>query len=223
MTQETLISVEETPIAQDEPVLSSSAGTLLRSYREKFGVKLDVLASTLRVPVAKLQALEEDRLDLLPDAVFARALALAVCRHLKTDATPVLALLPGQDVSRLAVKDERGIDSPLHRPSFLPQSSFLAIQGFFTPMRIAALVVLGLAILLAVWPDVPLWTGVPKQEATSEATLEPEAPVPAVVLPPVVESVAPTEVNTQNMVITQVQSSAISPPASSASGANNGR
>jgi cytoskeleton protein RodZ len=223
MTQETLISVEETPIAQDEPVLSSSAGTLLRSYREKFGVKLDVLASTLRVPVAKLQALEEDRLDLLPDAVFARALALAVCRHLKTDATPVLALLPGQDVSRLAVKDERGIDSPLHRPSFLPQSSFLAIQGFFTPMRSAALVVLGLAILLAVWPDVALWTGAPKQEATSEATLEPEAPVPAVVLPPVVESVAPTEVNTQNMVITQVQSSAISPPASSASGANNGR
>ena len=167
--------------------------------------------------------LEEDRLDLLPDAVFARALALAVCRHLKTDATPVLALLPGQDVSRLAVKDERGIDSPLHRPSFLPQSSFLAIQGFFTPMRSAALVVLGLAILLAVWPDVALWTGAPKQEATSEATLEPEAPVPAVVLPPVVESVAPTEVNTQNMVITQVQSSAISPPASSASGANNGR
>jgi cytoskeleton protein RodZ len=223
MTQETPIPVEETPIAQDEPVLSSSAGTVLRSYREKFGVKLDVLASTLRVPVAKLQALEEDRLDLLPDAVFARALALAVCRHLKTDATPVLALLPGQDVSRLAVKDERGIDSPLHRPSFLPQSSFLAIQGFFTPMRIAALVVLGLAILLAVWPDVPLWTGAPKQEATSEATLEPEVPAPAVVLPPVVESVSPTEVSSQHMVITQVQSSAISPPASSASGANNGR
>lgn len=223
MTQETPISVEETPIAPNEAVMSSSAGTVLRGYREKLGVKLDVLASTLRVPEAKLQALEDDRLDLLPDAVFARALALAVCRHLKTDATPVLALLPGQDVSRLAVKDERGIDSPLHRPSFLPQSSFLAIQGFFTPMRSAACVVLGLAVLLAVWPDVPLWTASPKQEAASEAAVEAQVPAPAVVLPPVLESVPPAEVSTQQMVITPVQSSAIAPPASSASGANNGR
>ena len=222
MTQETPLSVEETPTAQDSPALSSSAGAVLRSYREKFGVKLDVLASTLRVPVAKLQALEEDRLDLLPDAVFARALALAVCRHLKTDAAPVLALLPGQDVSRLAVKDERGIDSPLHRPSFLPKSGFLAIQGFFTPMRSAALVVLGLAVLLAVWPDVQLLTGTPKQDASSEAVMEPEVAVPAPVLPGVVETVSPTEASSQQMVITQVQSSAISPPASSASGANNG-
>ena len=84
---------------------SATAGALLRQRREDAGFKLDVLAQALRVSSAKLEALEADRLDDLPDAMFARALTLAVCRQLKTDAAPVLALLPGQDVSRLAAKN----------------------------------------------------------------------------------------------------------------------
>jgi len=83
---------------------STTAGALLRQYREAQGFKLDVLAQALRVSPTKLQALEDDRLDELPDAMFARALTLTVCRQLKVDAAPVLALLPGQDVSRLAAK-----------------------------------------------------------------------------------------------------------------------
>ena len=39
----------------------------------------------------KLEALEDDRYDQLPDAVFARALASSVCRTLKVDPQPVLA------------------------------------------------------------------------------------------------------------------------------------
>jgi cytoskeleton protein RodZ len=48
----------------------------------------------LKVPQAKLEALEADRFDELPDATFARALATAMCRALKVDPAPVLALLP---------------------------------------------------------------------------------------------------------------------------------
>ena len=116
--------------------------------RTDVGLGVDALASAMRVPVAKLQALEDDRLDELPDAVFARALALAVCRQLKTDAAPVLALLPSQDVSRLAPKNERGLDFPLDRPSFLPQSSFVVVARLFTPMRWAALSLLVLALVV---------------------------------------------------------------------------
>src|SRR3989338_10209706 len=77
---------------QDEPGVS--AGSLIRQAREAAGLHIAALAVALKVPVKKLEALEADRLDLLPDAVFVRALAASVCRTLKIDAGPVLALLP---------------------------------------------------------------------------------------------------------------------------------
>ncbi len=71
-----------------------SAGTLLRQAREAAGIGQEDMARTLKVPVKKLDALETDQIDVLPDAVFARALAASVCRHLGMDAAPVLAALP---------------------------------------------------------------------------------------------------------------------------------
>ena len=71
-----------------------TAGTLLRQAREAVGMDVSVLASALKVPVGKLQALEADDFTALPDAVFARALASSVCRALKIDAAPVLQGLP---------------------------------------------------------------------------------------------------------------------------------
>ena len=73
---------------------SASAGALLRQAREAAGVHIDVLAGVLKVPVAKLQALEADHHAAFPDAVFMRALASSACRALKVDVAPVLALLP---------------------------------------------------------------------------------------------------------------------------------
>ncbi|HYE38489.1 MAG TPA: helix-turn-helix transcriptional regulator, partial [Ramlibacter sp.] len=51
-----------------------TAGALLRDAREAAGLHVATLAANLKVPVRKLEALEEDRYDLLPDAVFVRAL-----------------------------------------------------------------------------------------------------------------------------------------------------
>lgn len=53
------------------------------------------LAVALKVPVRKLEALEADRYEDLPDTVFVRALAASVCKSLKIDPAPVMALLPG--------------------------------------------------------------------------------------------------------------------------------
>jgi cytoskeleton protein RodZ len=53
-----------------------------------------MLAAAIKVPQRKLEALEADRYEELPDITFARALAQAVCRALKIDAEPVLARLP---------------------------------------------------------------------------------------------------------------------------------
>lgn len=62
-----------------------TAGELLRQAREAAGLHVAALAVSMKVPVKKLEALEADRLDLLPDAVFVRALASSVCRTLKID------------------------------------------------------------------------------------------------------------------------------------------
>ncbi len=71
-----------------------SAGTLLRGAREAAGLHIGALAVSLKIPVKKLEALEADDLEQLPDAVFARALAATVCRTLKIDPEPVLQQLP---------------------------------------------------------------------------------------------------------------------------------
>lgn len=84
-----------------EPLQPRSAGALLRAAREREGLHLAVLAATIKVSPAKLEALERDRHDQLPNATFARALAQSVCRSLKIDPRPVLALLPQQDAPPL--------------------------------------------------------------------------------------------------------------------------
>jgi len=71
------------------------AGALLRAARQQQGLHIAALAASIKVTPAKLEALESGRTHELPDATFTRALALTVCRVLKTDAAPVLALLPG--------------------------------------------------------------------------------------------------------------------------------
>ena len=75
-------------------VLAATAGQLLREARVKAGVHLAVLSVTLKVPVRQLEALEADEFDPGKGPVFYRGLASSVCRHLNTDAAPVLALLP---------------------------------------------------------------------------------------------------------------------------------
>lgn len=71
-----------------------TAGALLRAAREREGLHVAVLAATIKVAPAKLQALEQDQYGQLPNATFTRALAQSVCRSLKIDPRPVLALLP---------------------------------------------------------------------------------------------------------------------------------
>lgn len=90
------------PLAAAEPASPGrSAGAMLRAAREKQGLHIAVLAATIKVSTAKLEALEHDRFDELPNATFVRALAQSVCRSLKVDPRPILALLPTVDAAPL--------------------------------------------------------------------------------------------------------------------------
>ena len=213
MTHETL-SPADAAAPEHNAMPTATAGALLRGYRKDLGLDIDALASAIRVPAAKLQALEDDRLDVLPDAVFARALALAVCRYLKTDAAPVLALLPGQDVSRLAAKNERGLDFPLERPSLLPQSSFVVVSRWLTPVRWLALAIFALALVMGVWPtlhDLLVF----KNDTPSDVVTTPVSANSAVLPSTEIQPVTPDTANT-NMVVTTVHSAALVQSAASA-------
>lgn len=143
--------VTDTPAVEPAAaVVQTTAGRLLRQAREAAGVELSPLAMSLKVSVKKLEALEADRFDQLPDAVFVRALASSVCRALKIDAAPVLALLPQSGVPRLDY-DESGLNTPFHTPGDVAKTPFL--DRLSRPMVLAALAVLLGALVLIFFPS----------------------------------------------------------------------
>ena len=79
--------------------------------RETQGLHIAVLAAQIKVAPRKLEALEADRYDALPDVTFTRALAQTVCRQLRIDAEPVLARLPQGGAHRLE-HVARGLNTP---------------------------------------------------------------------------------------------------------------
>jgi len=124
-----------------------TAGMLLRRAREAAGMHVATLAVSLKVPVRKLEALEEDRYDLLSDAVFVRALASSVCRTLKIDAQPVLDRLPQSGKPRL-VQSGEGINAPFRAPSDGPRPSWLNPLTRPVGMAVALLLLGALGIIL---------------------------------------------------------------------------
>ena len=88
-----------------------SGGELLRKARESAGLHIAALAVALKVPVKKIEALEANRFDLLPDTVFVRALTSSVCRTLKIDPAPILEKMPVTTALHLKT-DESSINIP---------------------------------------------------------------------------------------------------------------
>lgn len=137
---------DEAVTGTPESVLPATAGSLLREAREASGLHIAALAVSMKVPVRKLEALEADRLGELPDAVFARALASSMCRALKIDPAPVLALLPSSS-SPLVSQVERGINAPFHSPGDVPAPGVVSQLSKPTMLVVLALLV-GAAVIL---------------------------------------------------------------------------
>ncbi len=131
--------VSEAAPPLSEPALPQTAGAWLRQQRQQRGLHIVALAAMLKVPQSKLEALEADRLQELHDATFIRALATAVCRALKVDAAPVMALLPRGSEPELHVS--RGLNKPYRERD--SRSEGLSLDSLKKP------VVWGSALLLA--------------------------------------------------------------------------
>jgi cytoskeleton protein RodZ len=172
----------------------ASAGALLRRAREKQGTHIAALAAAIKVAPRKLELLEADRFDELPDPSFTRALAQAVCRALKIDPAPVLALLP-QAGDRPLESVGKGINTPFReRSTRMPGSDRPIWQraGFWLPI-----VVIAIAVALYFMPSRLISTlSMPGGAASAAApaasaarvVTEPVAPVPAASAPLVTTS-----------------------------------
>ncbi len=122
-----------------------TAGGLLREARQASGMHIAALAVALKVPVSKLEALEADNFTVLPDTVFVRALASSVCRVLKVDAAPVLALLPQSPSPSLAA-DSAGINAPVKGSVGKSTVSSSSFSGSGSASRSVGFVVLALLV-----------------------------------------------------------------------------
>ena len=142
----------------NEIVHEITPGAYLREAREAAGLHLSTLAASLKVSISKLEALEHDQFDLLPDAAFTRALASSVCRMLKLDPAPVLERLPPLSTARF-VSQDRGINEPFRPRNIGPAPSVLAQVS--RPAVLAGLVLLLGALVLIFLPSL-------RKEATLE-------------------------------------------------------
>lgn len=97
--------------AERETAVGASAGSMLRQARLAQGLDIEALAAAMKVSPRKLELLESDRFDELHDATFVRALAQTVCRSLRIDPAPVLALLPQAQGMRLD-QINQGLNTP---------------------------------------------------------------------------------------------------------------
>jgi cytoskeleton protein RodZ len=152
------------------------AGAALRQAREAAGFELDALASLLKVPVPKLEALEAGRLNELPGLAFARALAQSVCRQLRVDPAPVLALLPRPpaDSSQELENVTRGLATNFREPNTrrIPGVGWLPQEwpAWSRPSVLASALLLLLALAFWFWPSGRVLLGaVPGAVAVSEA------------------------------------------------------
>lgn len=180
------------PIGLNAPDAGGRApGEILRAAREAQGLSLDHLAATLKVTPLKLAALEEGRLDRLPDASFARALAQTVCRVLKIDPAPVLAGLPAARVASLAA-DKPALNQPFKETRLAPRMFEGGGEGGWSrllrPQWLAPLLLLLAAAGIYLLPESfewPRWqdaghpVGAASQASAPEQTADGVLPVPA--------------------------------------------
>ena len=149
------------------PLGEASAGAILRAAREKQGLHIAALAAAIKVAPRKLDALEHDRWDELPDATFVRALAQTVCRTLKIESGPVLKLLPPAGALALGPQGG-GLNAPFRdRPGRDEPGLTL---GATRPMVWAAGLLMLAAVAVYFVPDKP-WTSTLMQPAPPSASV----------------------------------------------------
>ena len=158
----------------------TTAGGLLRQARQAQGLHIAALAAAIKVVPRKLELLESDQFDQLPDPTFTRALAQTVCRTLKIDPVPILALLPPPRGHRLEQVSE-GLNTPFHeRPGRLVPKEWASVA---TPALVLAALLVIAAVVIYVMPVGSLQMPKLGTHAASEPVAAASAVTETIVMP----------------------------------------
>lgn len=182
-----------------------SAGQLLRQAREAAGLHVATLAANLKVPLRKLELLEEDQYEQVGDAVFVRALASSVARTLKMDPNPVLERLPRTSRPRL-VQDGDGINTPFRTAGDEPGKGWLGQISRPVALTVVALLLAALVLIF-----LPRREEAPASVARSSEPVMPPG-TPTVINPPVENPPASEPANAGSAPLT-ASTSLAQPPA----------
>jgi cytoskeleton protein RodZ len=172
-----------------------TAGAMLRAARERQGLHIAALAAAIKVPQAKLEALEAGRYDELTDATFVRALAHSVCRVLKIDAKPVLELLPAVP-GALLERVNHGLKAPFHERPGRHEPSELRLWHQPVFWVVAVLLLAAAAFVLwpqrgALWTTLPSLPSLPAVESARPAEPSAAPPSAAALSAPMASAAAP--------------------------------
>jgi len=182
-----LTAADQAAVPAGAQAVPAGAGALLKAAREAAGLHIAALAVALKVPVKKLEALESERLDLLPDAVFVRALASSVCRTLKIDPAAILARLPLNDSPKL-IYQGTSINTPFRSSGDRSRPSPWA--HFSQPAVLAGILLILGALVLVFLPNIKMVFNDIRPELTDAQTkgraIENLTSTPAVLTAPVV-------------------------------------
>jgi cytoskeleton protein RodZ len=154
---------------------------MLHNARRSVGLSLEELAARVKVPVARLQALEEDRFDSWPDMNVVRAVAASVCRHVRLDSAIILARLPKPEKM---VWSAAVADSPVgfrDKDGFKMRSPSGVAR---LPLALLALALALAALGLYVGPMLQDWFDRVGADQPPSATAPAPVAVPEPVLPP---------------------------------------
>lgn len=166
-------TMQENPISS----MALTSGQLLKQARLDAGLHIAALAVSLKVPVKRIEALENGNMDLLPDMVFVRALTSSICQALKIDATPILDKLPKPALPKLNHHDV-AINRPIGASTAGKTS---VIRDLFQSAWLIGVVLLCLgAAAIYFWPkissiglpDIAFLQNTPSDVGTSQAKVE---------------------------------------------------
>lgn len=158
-------------------------GALLGAARRRQGLHIAALAAQLKVSPARLEALEAERWDELPDPTHARALATSVCRVLGIEAAPILAGMPrgaGAALERVSA----GLNQPVREATALRAASLR------WGLLVAVIILVG-ALAVRFWPatepavalsggvELPVEASEPVPSGTASAAEPPGQGLPA--------------------------------------------
>ena len=186
----------------------ATAGGLIRDAREAQGIDLASLAAMLKIPLRRLEALENSRHEELQGPTFERALAQAACRVLKIDPKPVLALLPQHERNTLERVSE-GINTPFRDGQ--GSGGFELPPGMRPVIAFVAVLILAAIALFFVPPG---W--IARLKSAVPGDLAASAPAPSASAPGVASSDVAVQAGASLASAAAPAASSVFPPASTA-------